>query len=64
MITETNTEETVTKTIAFDRPKLALLKAAYNAASQKGKSSFEFEGHTLLTNYAKYLIEHIDNTLP
>lgn len=60
-------------TIAFDADKLESLKAAYKAAVVKRETQFvwtEMQGtgrfarkvkdHDLLTSYAKYLIEHLD----
>lgn len=50
-----------TPTIKFDRPKTERLRKAYTAAAQTGQDQFDFEGHTLVTAYAKYLLEHLDN---
>jgi hypothetical protein len=35
------------------------LEAAYKQARTKGQTQFVFEGHDLLTDYAKYLIEYL-----
>jgi hypothetical protein len=51
------------KMIAFDKPKLARFKEAYSQASRKAQSSFQFEGDTFVSNYAKYLIEYIEGSL-
>jgi len=45
--------------INFDAKKLNKLKAEYNEAKQLDRDSFIFEGSVLVTDYAKYLIEHI-----
>lgn len=46
--------------IEFDRAKLARLKTAYEAAKASNMEQFEFEGHTLLVGFAKYMIEYLD----
>ena len=51
------------KTIKFDIVKRNQLRRAYKAAVLAEKDSFEFEGTELLVSYAKYLLEHLDNTL-
>lgn len=50
-------------TINFDKHLLAKLKEAYDIAVKEGKESFVFEGHELLTSYAKYLIEYLKDKL-
>ena len=37
------------------------LKKEYSIAVKQQRQTFEFEGHTLLTDYAKYLIEYLDS---
>ena len=37
------------------------LQNAYNRAVDKGDGEFDFKGHTLLVDYAKYLIEYLVN---
>ena len=49
--------------ISFDWEKLNRLKTAYNNAVKSGQNSFIFEGHELLTNYAKYLIEYLNSVI-
>jgi hypothetical protein len=49
-----------TPTINFDRPKVARLRVALAAAQTQGQEQFTFEGHELLTTYAKYLLEYLD----
>lgn len=44
--------------MTFDRATLERLRAAYHAA--RGQDQFEFDGHVLLTSYAKYLIEYLE----
>jgi len=50
-------------TINFDVYKLQSLKTQYNKAIREGKSSFIWDGNELLTSYAKYLIEYLNNNL-
>jgi hypothetical protein len=50
-------------TIKFDVYKLQSLKTQYNKAIREGKSSFIWDGNELLTSYAKYLIEYLNNNL-
>lgn len=38
-----------------------VLKRAYNAAVKKGQSEFAFEGEMILSSYAKYLIEFLED---
>lgn len=47
------------KQINFDLEKVLALEAAYKQARMKGQTQFVFEGHDLLTDYAKYLIEFL-----
>ena len=47
------------QTITFSQEKLQHLKDAYAVAVTEGKDQFTFEGHELLTSYAKYLIEYL-----
>jgi hypothetical protein len=37
------------------------LKKEYGIAVKEQKQTFMFEGHLLLTDYAKYLIEYLDS---
>jgi hypothetical protein len=50
-----------TPTMNFDRPKTKRLRAAYTAATAAGQDQFDFDGHALLTAYAKYLLDYLDN---
>lgn len=45
--------------INFDRDKYAQLISAHETAQKEGKDIFIFEGHELLTQYAKYMIEFL-----
>ena len=45
--------------ITFSQEKLKQLKDAYAVAVTEGRDKFTFEGHELLTSYAKYLIEYL-----
>ncbi len=49
--------------IKFDKKKLDELETAYKNAVKQGKFQFDFDKKVLLTDYAKYLIEHLKNTL-
>lgn len=49
--------------ISFDRTKLKELQRLYDIAVKEGRESFEYEGHELLTSYAKYLIEFLTDRL-
>ena len=49
--------------IKFDKKKLDELETAYENAVKQGKFQFDFDKKVLLTDYAKYLIEHLKNTL-
>lgn len=50
-------------TINFTPKLLANLKEKYKLAKETGADVFIFEGHELLTAYAKYLIEYLDGKL-
>lgn len=49
--------------IYWNKDKLAKLKRMHHAAVANGQEQFEFEGHPLLTSYAKYLIEFLETKL-
>ena len=38
------------------------LEKLYNQAGKEKKIQFEYEHNVLLTDYAKYLLEHLKNT--
>lgn len=40
---------------------LEKLKKLYKKAVDENKHSFKYEGHTLVTLYAKYLIENLES---
>jgi len=46
--------------IMFDPPMLNRLKKAYDKATSESKDMFAFEGNDYITNYAKYLIEYLE----
>jgi hypothetical protein len=50
-------------TIQFTPVKLTQLKMSCGNAVECGENMFIFEGHELLTDYAKYLIEYLDTQL-
>ena len=45
--------------INFDNAKTKRLEVAYNKAKEKNKFQFEFEEKEYITDYAKYLLEHL-----
>ncbi len=49
--------------IEFDRKKYNKLRMAYNQALAREKDEFVFQGMDLVTDYAKYLLEYLDNRL-
>ena len=49
----------MSEAIVFDKAKLEALRVAYLAAVEAKEEIFTFEGHELLTAYAKYLIEYL-----
>lgn len=49
--------------INFDNAKIKRLETAYRKAKEQGKFQFEFDEKEYITDYAKYLIEHLKNTL-
>ena len=46
-------------TIQFDSSKYLRLKIEYDASIRNNKRIFYFEGHQLLTAYAKYLLDYL-----
>ena len=46
-------------TITFTREKVQKLQAVYDKCVAEGKEQFTFEGHEILTAYAKYLLMHL-----
>ena len=49
--------------VEFDRQKIRRLQMTYNQAAAEAANTFEFEGYTYVTNYAKYLLEYLDGRL-
>lgn len=49
------------KIIDFNPKKLKQLKVRYNMALENKEESFRFERAEILTDYAKYLIEYLEN---
>ncbi len=45
--------------INFTREKVQQLQAAYDKCVAEGKEQFTFEGHEILTAYAKYLLMYL-----
>ncbi len=46
-------------TITFTPELFQKLRTSYLSAVQNGVEVFKFEGHDLLTSYAKYLIQYL-----
>lgn len=49
--------------INFNLEKYKQLKLSYEKAVLENRDQFVFEKHILLTSYAKYLIQHLENEL-
>jgi len=49
--------------VSFDKAKMDQLQVAYDKAVAAGDDQFVFEGHELLTQYAKYLLEYLETKL-
>lgn len=47
----------------FDCERLERLKKALAKAEKANAESFNFDGHLLLTTYAKYLVEYLEGQL-
>ena len=47
----------------FDKDTKISFQVAWERAEVFGIDQFEFEGQIFDTNYARYLVEHINNTL-
>lgn len=47
--------------MTFNLEEFKSLKEAHQEAVDTDKESFIFQGHELLTSYAKYLVEHLEN---
>jgi len=50
----------MTKTVTMTPDDLASLKRSYNKAVKSEQQDFWWGGHHLLTNYAKYLIQFLE----
>jgi hypothetical protein len=46
--------------VAFDEGDVARLRAAYEDAVRRRQVVFTFDGHELMTAYARYLLEYLD----
>jgi hypothetical protein len=51
------------ESMTFNREKLDALIIRHKEAVQNNEDAFNFEGHKLLTNYAKYLIQYLQMEL-
>lgn len=45
--------------LEFDKSLFLSLKKEYQNAVEKGLEQFSLNGHTLVTGYAKYLVQHL-----
>jgi len=50
-------------TITFDQETFKNLKQEYKKAVEKEQEIFIFQGHKLLTQYAKYIIEYLNSKM-
>lgn len=48
-------------TYQFTEETFKKFKELYEKSAEEGKESFEFDGHEVLTTYAKYVIEFIES---
>ena len=48
-------------TYEFTEEAFEKFKKLYEKSAKEGKESFEFDGHEVLTLYAKYVIEFIES---
>jgi hypothetical protein len=53
----------MTEHLEFSPPMIDELRGDYEDAVRSGAEEFTFHGHRLLTGYAKYLLEYLDNEL-
>ena len=51
------------KIISFNRQTTEQLRTAYNQACADDKEQFVFDGQRLVTQYAKYLLEYLEERL-
>jgi hypothetical protein len=49
--------------ITFDQPTYQKLKTEYSKAKSDNIEIFVFQGHELLTDYAKYLLEYLESKM-
>lgn len=49
--------------IEFTRPKMKRFQKAYDLAVKEGKETFTFDGHEWLTQYAKYVLEYLNDKI-
>lgn len=49
------------KMVEYTPEKRDRLRKAYDKARSYGHGTFSFDGHTYLTDYAKYLLEYLDD---
>lgn len=49
--------------LGFTKADLTLFKKAYQSALDTNEYMFIFKNHEFLVDYAKYLIEHLENKL-
>jgi hypothetical protein len=51
------------QSMSFDTKKREDLRKAYNKAVKYKKKKFKFDGADFVTDYAKYMLDHLDNVL-
>lgn len=51
------------KQMCFTKKTIRALRKQYDAALAEGARVFEFNGQTFLTDYAKYMLEYLENWL-
>jgi hypothetical protein len=49
---------------SWDRRRLTTFRLEWIDALTKGATQFNFEGHEYLVEYAKYMIDYLDEMLP
>jgi len=50
----------MTEHIEFDAAKVKRLRKEYDKAARNGDKSFTFEGNDYMTDYAKYMLQYLE----
>jgi hypothetical protein len=53
----------MSNTLTFDHPTYLKLKSEYSKAKSSNVEIFVFQGHELVTDYAKYLLEYLESKM-